>query len=421
MNYNCDICNKNFKTNSGLWKHIKNIHNTELDQTDQVKQYKRTEQVKDFNCKFCNKNFSFNQSKWSHEQKCKTKNTLTLEEQVKMLSQKIKEIESKPSNTNTTNNTTNNNTTNNTTNNIQYIINAPGKESLSHLTFEDQKLIMNKGLNSLTQLIELVNFNKKVPENHSYCVTSLNDKHASVIDDKTNSVIKTAKSDLFDKILVTNLNNLEKCCENKKLNKQERDEFMSKINELRSILFQNRKYMKRYRNDINLISYNNKDIILDTWKCLKEQSKKIYNDQDNKTDNFFISNNDYLNELSSDDSDDYDTEENESSLNSMNKLKEHYKVNKPNLIPTNSNLNKTKKTNKPVTSNSKQIIVINEYSDSETEEESDNFVEIIFKGKTYILEGINVYNKTQQGQKADFYGTFSNGKIKKHQQNNIEL
>jgi hypothetical protein len=32
-----------------------------------------------------------------------------------------------------------------------------------------------------------------------------------------------------------------------------------------------------------------------------------------------------------------------------------------------------------------------------------------------------VYNKTQQGQKADFYGTFSNGKIKKHQQNNIEL
>ena len=58
MNYNCDICNKKFKTNSGLWKHIKNIHNTELDQN---------KQTKDFNCKFCKKKFSFNQSKWSHE------------------------------------------------------------------------------------------------------------------------------------------------------------------------------------------------------------------------------------------------------------------------------------------------------------------------------------------------------------------
>ena len=271
---------------------------------------------------------------------------------------------------------------------------------------------MNKGLNSLTHLIELVNFNKKIPENHSYCVTSLNDKHASVIDDKTNSIIKTAKSDLFDKILVTNLNNLEKCCENKKLNKQERDEFMSKINELRSILFQNRKYMKRYRNDINLISYNNKDIILDTWKSLKEHSKQIYNDQDNITDNFFISNNDCLNELSSDDSDDYDTEENESLLNSMNKLKEHYKDNKQNLLSTN--LKASNQVNTPVSANKKQIIIIKEHSDSESEDETDNFVEIIFKGKTYILEGINVYNKTQQGQKANFYGTFSNGKIKKY-------
>ena len=55
-----------------------------------------------------------------------------------------------------------NNTTNNTTN-IQYIINSPTLSSIDHLSFELQKDILDKGLNSLIYLIELVNFNKSVP------------------------------------------------------------------------------------------------------------------------------------------------------------------------------------------------------------------------------------------------------------------
>ena len=44
---------------------------------------------------------------------------------------------------------------------------------------------MNKGLQCLVYLIETTNFNKAHPKHHSYCVTSLNDKHASMVDIKT--------------------------------------------------------------------------------------------------------------------------------------------------------------------------------------------------------------------------------------------
>jgi hypothetical protein len=54
-------------------------------------------------------------------------------------------------------------------------------------------------------LIQTTNFDKNTPQYHSYCVTALNDKHASMIDLKTNSIIKTEKNELYDKILIGNI------------------------------------------------------------------------------------------------------------------------------------------------------------------------------------------------------------------------
>ncbi len=51
--------------------------------------------------------------------------------------------------------------------------------------------------------------------------------------------------------------------------------------------------------------------------------------------------------------------------------------------------------------------------DSETEDQEPELIEI--KGKTYFLEGTHVYVKTKSGKKGDLYGTYSNGKVKKHQ------
>lgn len=59
----CGICNLEFKTRSGRWKHIKNKH-------DKI-------EVIIFKCKYCNKKLSDRFSKWKHETKvCKKNNNL---------------------------------------------------------------------------------------------------------------------------------------------------------------------------------------------------------------------------------------------------------------------------------------------------------------------------------------------------------
>ena len=55
-----------------------------------------------------------------------------------------------------------------------------------------------------------------------------------------------------------------------------------------------------------------------------------------------------------------------------------------------------------------------ETDDSDSGEDSDDEVcEIIIRGRTYMLENDQVYVKKSNGSKGSFYGTYSNGKVKK--------
>lgn len=361
--YNCEDCNKEYKSYMGLWKHNKKYH-TDLNINN--KQL--------FNCTHCNKNLSCKQSKWKHEQKCKINNNKTLEEQFKKLSEEIEKIKSQP-------NTINNNTTN-----IQYVINSPSTSSINHLSFELQQDILDKGLNSLIYLIELVNFNKSVPENHSYCVTAINDKHASVIDEKTNTIIKTNKFELFDKVLGTNLDNLEKIMSNPKFTSKQRYEYKNKIDYLKTSIFENNNFMKRYQNDINLISYNNKELIKETWKNLKPKSNS------NLTDCEY-----------------YDNEEQE------------YYGSKPKGFDDLIKLDKID-IEKP---KCKPIIEVSLESSEDAEDAEDaeddiivednnyDVIEIKLNNQIYILEDTNVYYKNDNKTKGKLYGIYKNGKINK--------
>ena len=269
--YKCEFCPKIYLSYMGWWKHNNNYH----------------KQNKSINCKYCDKKLSCKQSKWKHEKHCDISiNSITLKKQVDKLCKDVKIIKEEKNiiinNTINTINTTNTINTNNTINNIQYIINPPTSNSIEHLTIEIQQDILNKGLNSLISLIEAINFNKLVPENHSYCVTAINDKHASVIDEKTNTIIKTNKFDLFDKVLVAQLDILEKISNNPSFTDNQRNEYKTKIDYLKKSIFENTKFMKRYQNDINLISYNNKDLIQETWKRLKSidfEENEYYGDK----------------------------------------------------------------------------------------------------------------------------------------------
>ncbi len=379
--YTCPICNMQFKSYSGFYKHKKIKHSDNKSQTD-----------KQHLCKYCNNPYKTRQTKWSHEQKCKNIYKTPIDEKLKQLTDEIALLKARSPSVvnNTTNNTTN-------TNNIQYVIKAPGTESIGHLSFEKQREIMKKGLNSLTYLIELTNFNKELPENHSYCITSLTGQHASVIDDKTNKIIKADKIDLFDKILISTLKNLETICSNKKFNIEEKKEYTEKLNSLKKILFQNRKGMKRYYREINLISYNNREVILETWASLKSLDKIIESESNNNKligfDDLIDSNNSSDLESEAGESTDFSSDEETDS-------------------DTNSNYGKLKshKCAQPV----KKI-------DENKDEEFDiEHVEITIKNTKYIVEGANVYSIVNN-KKGDLYGIYFNGKVKKIQSQNKDI
>ncbi len=351
--FNCEICKLNYKTRGGLLKHIRINHKTE-----------EIKATKDNKCMHCNKNFKHRQSKWRHEKDCKNIKQNSLEDKVNQLTIKIKELELKP--------VVINNNTLNTTHINQYIISPPGNESIANISIEKQREIMQKGLNSLTHLIEYINFNKTLPENHSYCVTALNDKHASVINPDTNTVVKTDKITLFDKIMTSNLKKLEQIAQNNKFTNVERDNYMDKLKTLKDQLFMNRKSLKRYYIDLNLISYNNRDLVFETWASLKNINDIINSDVDDS--------------------------EGEKLEKKQKQLKETYEGKRPAI--TIAELNQ-------MDSDSELS------SDTETEDEEPNAIEINIKGKYYLLEGTNVFIKNSAGLKGELYGQYINGKIKK--------
>ncbi len=354
MDYFCETCQKQYASYQSFWNHNNTFHK---------KQKKEKKSV--FACNMCNKEFSNRQTKWRHEKSCvKNNETDILKNKIEQIEKQMEKLKENPIQNIT------NNTTNNTTNNIQYIINSPTESSTNHLTFELQTDILDKGLNSLAYLIEVINFNQSVPENHSYCVTAINDKHATVIDEKTNKIIKTDKVDLFDKILVANLNTLEKISTNPQFSKEQHDKYSNKINYLKNMIFQNEKFMKRYQNDINIISYNNKDMVKNTWKNLKK----------------------------------------------IDTVTEKFKVQGFDDLVEELNLEKSKK---------EPAKTINDYdsSDSELTDDSDSETDLLkiqYNRKSYYLDN-NMLYEISDGKKGKLFAHYSNGKVVIHKEKEFDL
>ena len=238
----------------------------------------------------------------------------------------------------------------------------------------------------------------------SYCVTALNDKHASMIDTKTNSIIKADKLELYDKVLYGTLNKLEKLSADPAFSIEEKTKYIEMVERLKNVLFVHKKGLRKYYSEINLLSYNNKDLIQETWNGLK------------KLDEIVISNNfghhivqephpDNISDSSSDiESDD---EINTEKLNKWKQLylKETIVNEKPKLGPMNM----------PVYDSDSEL---SSDTDSEDEQEAN---EIIIKGVNYIIENNIAYRKTTDGQKGQVYGTYVNNKLIKTKSKTKEI
>ena len=278
MEYKCNICKKDYSSYQSLWIHNKkfhktnNIHNvskcipsnitTVTNVHTNIQPHDNTE------CKFCNKKLSNRQSRWRHEKICNqnvnNENNIFLIH-IKELSNEIKELKNKLESKQNfvVQNIVNNGSINtNNTNSNNKVINVckSGDENINLLSDSEKNFIVSQELNSIVWLVDHLNFNERIPEHHNFYVSALNDKHVNTLDYKTKSFIKESKTDLFDKILFTHMNKLSLLCKSHK-------NFENHYEKLKSIIF-SKKYKKIFHDKVNLLSYNKKNMVLNTAKRL---------------------------------------------------------------------------------------------------------------------------------------------------------
>ncbi len=288
----CTYCYKKYASRTSLYNHNKRFHQSIM--SDKCKENvkncdkKCKENVKKLFCLSCNKKFACRQSKYEHikNNTCKNNN------KIELLENKILELENKINDNNkinkTINNTTNNNKTTNNNNNgtINNItINQFGKEDIQSLLVKDIKELI-KNDNYLVDIIKLLNFNKKLKENHNFCNTSLEGKYVSVFNADTKSIDKINKNNFYDKVLCNAFEKMDNLCllleldEDIKNNiKQKyRDHLDKKFSHINKTFYTNKVYKKSYKTDINQLSYNKNKIVLDTWN--NNDVSNIENDND---------------------------------------------------------------------------------------------------------------------------------------------
>ena len=117
-------------------------------------------------------------------------------------------------------------------------------------------------MNSIISLAEHLNFNERLPHNHNFYVSALNDKHLNTIDTNTNTVIKQRKKEIFDQILVAHIDKLEKI--NKNINYKDFDNVLTK---LKNFIFI-KQGKKEYFSQLNMLAYNKRNLIIKTWEEL---------------------------------------------------------------------------------------------------------------------------------------------------------
>ena len=193
----CKICNKSYLNSNSFGNHRRKFHNN-IDQK--------------YSCNYCNKKFNNYQNRWKHEKICKKQNN-------NIITNNINTINSHNM-TNSHNNINNDNRINNNFNlNVTFKINSCGDEKISDLSLDEVKEILlscGEFKESMTKFIELVNFNERLPENHSFCMTDLKSKYVSSYDNATKKIKKNRKTYHFDQLFNNAAKQIKKIYDNNK-------------------------------------------------------------------------------------------------------------------------------------------------------------------------------------------------------------
>ncbi len=291
--FSCKICNKTLSSYKSLWRHNKTFHNPIIPPvtnsvtknvtnsvTNSVTNVTNVDACRNkYVCKTCGKNFNCRQNKFQHQKHCKK--DLIVEDN-KIIVDPNQQINNQLiNNQQNINNGTINNTNNTTNNNTQTIvINQIGAESLDGFSLNDILSIVKEGNNMPITCVKKVNFNTKYPENHSFCATTLEGKHFTRINHKTQKPEKINKIDFINEVLNSSLRFINNIYHMVEFDESFRDnipkEHQKKLKEIldNQHKFYDPKNKKAFFNCINDMSYNLKDIILKTWELIQPKENE---------------------------------------------------------------------------------------------------------------------------------------------------
>jgi hypothetical protein len=234
---------------------------------------------------------------------------------------------------------------------------------------------MDKELNCIVGLVEVLNFNEKYPENHTFCTTALNDKYISTMNSETLIIEKQRKKDFFDKILVEGIKKMKLLYDKLKSKKTTKAiEYKNNIDKLIEFVIVNNKGKKAYVELMNTLTFNKRHITQSTWFQL---TNNITPDCSNNVTTPIL----------------LDNEDSDSDESSIFIIKDD----------TSEVVEK-----KPIINKSLNNMFKKEHDDSENE-----LPEIKIKGETYLLDGNKLYS-INGSTKGELCGKFYNGKIIKN-------
>jgi len=241
MEFYCKECSKQYKSYKSLWNHSKKFHNTPISRisAEYQPEYQPGHQPEDqpdisqkvYPCKNCSYEFKHVQSRWKHEQKCNLDNNIeisdistnNLEKIIKTQCKQIEELKDlilksmkiHPKTLTKINKQLINNGIVNINNQNTINIIPLGKENLSELLTEKDKLrILNKRGNGLKEIVDLVHISDKFKQFKNVYITNLQNTIGYKFDSKNNQFIAVNKSELLDDIIDCRMYDIEQFYDN---------------------------------------------------------------------------------------------------------------------------------------------------------------------------------------------------------------
>ena len=157
------------------------------------------------------------------------------------------------------------------------IINKPGTESITDLNQEEIEQIFDKEVDCLFKLIEFLNFNERLPQNHSFCLDRVESAYMSVYNPEQDQVDKIIKRHFIGEMISHSADKLNllykkyylKLSPDRRKNCKERIDF---INDLSTRSYSDNLFQQHMR-QLAVISHNNREMVKNTWKTLSEIDK----------------------------------------------------------------------------------------------------------------------------------------------------